>query len=180
MNTSKIAGFSMTELLLGVSVQAIVIGAALAIMGQSSDTYDTTSRLGLLQEQASHATEDIARELRLADGGAVLITQENGADRIDFRVPVDFVSNKVVWSTQITFKYVPSSVDVNKNGIADEGHIVRIQDGRERVLCNNVQSGGFKATLLDGTVTLQLDMVTADTPDKVYRQSVEVSASLRN
>ena len=33
--------------------------------------------------------------------------------------------DKQIW----TFKYEPTATDVNKNGIADEGHIVRIQDG---------------------------------------------------
>ena len=111
MRGASEAGFSLTELLIALAITSLVTGGALSILSQSTETYATTSRLGRIEEEGRRALSELSLELKMADGGTLLITQQNGSDRLDFNVPVGRDGEDVIWSAPITYQVEPSSKD---------------------------------------------------------------------
>ena len=117
----------------------------------------------MIEEKARKSLATIATELPWAEGSSLLITNENGSNRLDLRVSTSYVSEAVVWSNTITYSVAPSTFDANHDGIQNEGDLVRTQNGITRTLCSAVVNGGFTATRVDDHVTLQLRLAQTDT-----------------
>jgi len=152
------AGLSLVELMFTV-VAAVALLCTTIQLGRSSRmlTSSTLAR-GHLVMAAEQALLRSGRDLRWAQPTTLLITTENGSDRADFVVCTAFDGDEPQWSTPITLRVEPISGDANRNGAADEGQLVRIQDGETMVLCRNVTKGGFSLKrddfLLEAEVTL--------------------------
>ena len=174
------SGFTLVELMASLVALATVTAAIYSVYDQSTDAYVTMSRLGIIQEEGRRSLEAILDEARFADKGSLLITQENGSDRLDFRVPADEDAGEIVWSEPIILRYEPSSIDSNGNGIVDEGMIVRIQGGARRVLCHHVEQGELRMQREGDLVTIRLRLITTDHHRAVVGAAVESSVRLRN
>jgi len=92
-------------------------------------------------------TERIERELRWAQASTLLVTTVNGSSCLSYRIPASIVGGVITWSSTITVEYQNSILDANDDHLVDEGSIVRIQNGKTRVLCDYVPKGGFSAVL---------------------------------
>ena len=181
MRRDSEAGFTISEILIALVIQVLVMGGVLSMLSQSTETYATTSRLGRIEEEGRRALSELSLELKMADGGTLLITQQNGSDRLDFNVPVGRDGEDVIWSAPITYQVEPSSKDANQNGVVDEGMLVRIQNGRRRFLCHYIPLGGLSIVRTGDTVSMRLDLMIADElPNRLLQISVSTSSMIRN
>ena len=175
------AGFTLLEMVIVMTIMSIVMGVVVLSQKSTQGLMSQTSTSGLLEEKALKALEAVAFEARWSDSGSFLITQENSSDRLDLQLPVDFVSGTPVWSTPVTYRVEPSTIDADENGVMNEGRFVRIQDGVTRVLSDYVVLGGFSATMTDENVVLQLSLAKRDgTSDGLLTANAQTSISVRN
>ena len=185
------SGFSLLEMITATSISAVAFVILISALGASSDTYLSLSRVGRAEEDGRRAVDSIANDLRMADKDMFVITMENGANRVDFRVPTGYTAEEVddhggvtpgsvTWSTSVTIRYEPSSVDANMNGVVDEGRLVRIEDGRERVLCNYVEAGQFSVVRSSDHVAIRIGLIVSDGSGHLVQRSVETSVEFRN
>jgi hypothetical protein len=158
-----------------IAVGAACIGGQLA----ATNLMNESAALGALEEQAIYAVQQVAFDARWADGGALLLSTSNGSRRIDLRTAVDFAGGHPVWSPTVIYRVVPSSSDSNGNGIADEGQLVRIQNGVTRVICDDVVPGGFTAIRVGDNLAIQVNLRTYHFGRPVS-VSVATSATIRN
>jgi hypothetical protein len=107
------------------------------------------------------------------------VTQDFGSSRLDFRVPTGTVGGAVTWSSTITVKYAPSNLDADHDGKADDGALVRIQDGVTRVLCNEVPVGGFAVAVNGANLALTLQLQATDAERRFERSRGTQSGSVR-
>ncbi|MBN2489674.1 MAG: hypothetical protein JXQ29_02350 [Planctomycetes bacterium] len=174
-------GTTVTELIVSFAILSLIFLCVFAILSSSSSLHGASSRMAVIEDQSRTALDTMAREIRLADRQSLLITTENGADRLDCRVPLRFAGGAVVWSSPITFRYEPSSFDTNRNGIVDEGRIVRLQNGARRILCQHVQPGGLGFEREQNNVAIRMRLFTAGVDrNDLLVTAVETSVSLRN
>jgi len=174
------AGSSALELLISVTIFVALVGSLTEIFRSYSATSSQFRAQGSLDEKAWRVTDLIRRELRWAQGSTLLVTSESGSGRLDFRTAAGFVGGATTFSSTITIKYVPSVVDANHDHKVNEGSIVRIEDGRARVLCDFVPIGGFVATLQGADVALDLTLSVSDDHHRTVRARSTVAASARN
>jgi type II secretory pathway pseudopilin PulG len=174
------AGFTLVELVICFSISLVILGMV-AETGKASDQFsDTTLALGRLEEKASQTSFEMAKELRWAQPTTVLITLENDASRIDFFKADGFVAGLTTWTSAITYSYQPSPIDSNGNGIADEGILVRTQDGKERVLCRNVDAGSLAIDRAEDSIQIQLTHFQVTGDKRVLNGTIQIAASLIN
>jgi len=173
------AGFTFMEMLVGagimVAVGAVCFGGQLA----ATSTMNESAALGALEEQAIVAVKHVAFDARWADGGAMLLSTSNGSRQIDLRTAVDLAGGNPVWSPTVTYRVVPSASDSNGNGIADEGQLVRIQNGVTRVICDDVVPSGFTATRTGDTLEIQVRLLRVHCGRPVT-VTAATSATIRN
>ncbi len=174
------AGFTLVEMMISFSLCLLLMGLVIEASAASQQMSGTSLSLGRLEEKASKASFLIASELRWAQPDTLLITVDNGSDRIDFVKADGFVGGLMIWTTTITYMYQPSPVDANGNGIADEGTLVRIQDGKESVISRNVVEGSLSIDRDEDFLLVQLAHFQL-TPDKrIMNGLIQASSSLIN
>jgi hypothetical protein len=174
------SGFTVVELAVTVGVSlvlfAFVTQAIRGLMQLSSESLVA----GRLEEAAGHVTTSMASELRWADPTTLLITAQNGSSRIDCQLAEGYDGTQTIWSTPVTFRYEPSPVDTNENGVLDEGSIVRIQDGRTRTLCRNVAQGGLAISVQSETVEVEVTVFGQGARDRPLQASARSVGHLLN
>ena len=175
------AGLTVLEVLIATVVATVALGILITALGASSDTYMSVSRIARAEEGGRRALDAIVNDLRLADKDMFVITPEFGSHRVDFRVPTGYDDHGgVQWSTTIAIRYEPSTLDANLNSSMDEGMLVRIQDGRRRVLCHYIEQGQFSLERTGDHVAVELGLVIGDGKGRVATRSVRTSVELRN
>lgn len=180
MSARTRAGFTVIEaaVTMGVSVVlfALVFQAAQGLMQLSS----TSLTAGRLEEASGRITTAVASELRWANPETLLLTEESGSTRVDCEIAEGFDGAATLWSTPVTFRYVPSPVDENENGVLDEGSIVREQDGVPRVLGRHVSQGGFAVTTDNGTLSVRVTLFAEDRQGRDLQATTEAFAQILN
>lgn len=180
MSARTRAGFTVLEaaVTMGVSVVlfALVFQAAQGLMQLSS----TSLTAGRLEEASGRITASIASELRWANPATLLLTVESGSTRVDCEIAEGYDGVTTLWSTPVTFRYVPSPVDENENGVLDEGTIVREQDGRQRVLGRHVSAGGLEVTALNGALQVRVTLFADDRQGRELEATTAASAQVLN
>jgi hypothetical protein len=175
------AGFSLLELCLSFALLVAILGMVGVVQMSSAGLLTTTSTNGLLHESAMHALEVIASEMRWAEAASVIASAQNGSSRLDFKTPVGYAGGNPIWSTNITYMIVPAAIDWNSDGVINEGRFIRLQDGKQRVLCDYVIPGGFTAVLAGQNVSLQLRLTKVNTQTSdLLSANEQTSISLRN
>ncbi len=181
MRRASESGFSVIELAISLAILSLATGAALSLLDQSADTYVTTSLLGRIEEEGRKALSELSLVLKLADMDTLLITQQNGSDRVDVNLPVGINGGVVTWSGPITYLVEPSTKDANLNGVVDEGMLVRMQNGRRWILCHYIPLGGLSIVRTGTAVSVRLDLMIADKKlDQLLQTSVSTSIAIRN
>ena len=174
------SGFTVLELIVSIAVTAILVGMLSQATGASKKLSSTSLNLGRAQEAASQAVLTIASDLRWAQPDTMLITQENGSDRVDFLVAEDYDGTQTVWSTPISYVYQPIAFDANGNGLPDEGRIVRLQDGNQRVVCRNVELGGLALERNEDSTTVQIAVFSMTSDKQLLKGNAKTSVTLVN
>jgi hypothetical protein len=175
------AGFSLLEVCIAFTLLVAILGMVGIVQMSSAGLLTTTSTRGLLHESAMHALEVAASELRWAESTSVIASAQNGSSRLDFRTPTGYAGGNPIWSTNITYMIVPSTIDWNSDGVLSEGRFIRIQDGRQKVLCDYVIPGGFNAVLAGQNVALQLRLTKVNTETtELLSANEQTSISIRN
>ena len=174
------AGFTMLEVMIATSVTVMIFGFLYQVLYGSQRLSSTTLSLGRIEEAGSQAALAMTSEIRWADPTLLLITTEAGSDRLDFRVVADYVAGTVLWSPMITYRYEPSPVDWDGNGVLDEGTVTRTQNGDRRVICRRVGAGGLVIDQDENTVSIQLTLFATDDDGLIHRRSVQTSVTLMN
>jgi len=174
------AGFTMIEVMIATAVTILITSFLYQILYGSQRLSSTTLSLGRVEEAGSRATLAMASEIRWADPALVLITNEAGSSRLDFRVVDDYVGGTVLWSPMITYVYEPSPVDWDGNGVLDEGTVTRTQSGDTRVICRRVRTGGLVITQDENTVSIQLTLSATDDDGLIHTGTVQTSVTLLN
>jgi hypothetical protein len=180
MKARRQSGSSALELVITVAVFAMVMSGLVGVLQSATSSSRQFEGVGGLDEKAWQVTDGIVRELRWAEAGTLLVTQDSGSSRLDFRVPTGAVGGAVTWSSTITVKYAASNLDADHDGKADDGALVRIQDGVTRVLCNEVPVGGFAVAVNGANLALTLQLQATDAERRVERSRATESASVRN
>ncbi len=180
MRRSREAGMSALELVITAAIFATVMGGIVGVLRTASSDADQQGARGSLDEKAWQVTDRIERELRWAQATTLLVTTLNGSSCLSYRVPASIVNGVVTWSPTITVEYQNSYVDANDDRVVDEGALVRIQNGKTRVLCDYVPKGGFSAVLTGTSVALSLTLQLTDAGKRVVASTETDTVSLRN
>lgn len=179
-DTSSQDGVTIVEFAIGLAILSAFALAMTQIVPTSATLASTATVLGRLDEAVGQTTMAVGSELRWARPDTLLITTDNGCDRADFVVATDYVGGATTWSTAIVIRYEPVDGDANDNGVADEGNLVRIQDGVTRVLCRNVDHGSF--TIVDdaGRIQVGITVFGRASSGEVLRRTGQYSTNLVN
>ena len=116
----------------------------------------------------------------MADADTVFVTETNGVSTLDFRLPTGYASGSASWGPTIRYQYEPSTVDANSNGKADEGRVVRIENGVSTVVCDYVKENGFTVTQDGANLSIQVTCVAADSKGVILESTLQTSVTFRN
>jgi hypothetical protein len=179
MRRSKRAGFTVVD---AVIATAIVVGATWFLYEdiRGSKELASAAPAGRVDVAGRRAAMAMVSEVRWADPDLLLITTESGASRVDFRVAEDRVDGEIEWSPVITFRYEPSPIDWNENGVLDEGTVTRTQAGSTRELCRLVEEGGLVIEKLEDTISIKLNLTAINDDGLLRHETVDTSATLLN
>lgn len=178
--TSARGGLTVIELTISLGISVALFALVAQVIGGLSHLSSTTLSVGRAEEAASQVSEAMSSEIRWADPETLLITAENGSSRVDFRVSLGYDGSETIWSTPVVYRFEPSDRDANGNGIADEGRLVRIQDGRTRTLCRNVPVGGLSISQKNETIAVEVGVFTKDAQGRLLQRTAEAVTHLLN
>lgn len=173
-------GMSLLELLIAAIILSLVVVTIYSVLESSAQSFATGVRLETIQDNARRVVDQIAEELRMADATTLITSVHNNADRIQFRNVSSYTGGAIVWSSTIEYRYEPSTIDANENGKADDGKIVRVQNGQTQTMCDYLKQGGIKFTRSGNNMYIKLTLINADGRYKQTETFVETSITLRN
>jgi Tfp pilus assembly protein PilE len=174
------AGFTLIEAAVTVTVSLVLFGLVFQATQGLIQLSSTSLAAGKLEEASGRISTTIASELRWANPETLQLTVENGSTRVDCEIAEGYDGTNTLWSTTVTFHYVPSPVDENENGVLDEGSVVREQDGITRVLGRHVSQGGLSVTSEDGTLVVSVTVFAEDRQGRDLEATTTASAQVLN
>jgi len=150
-HTSR-AGFSIIEMLISVSIAAILATSATMAAAESYVAYRTTNINSTLEANIRRSLDRVVRELMSTSFDVITpanLDDDFGSDEVVFQDAVDVVDGAIVWGNarRLAFEYeqgeFDDGVDNNGNGLVDEGMLVLTRnDGlateHRIVICHNV------------------------------------------
>ena len=173
-------GFGLIEVLVGASVAAVLVTMLTRALSASLELSSTSLTLGGIERTACTALQSLVRELRWAQPDALIITEENGSPRLDYRIAEAYDGTETEWSSTITLLFEPTGDDANNNGIVDEGRLVLVQDGRRRTLCRNVPAGGFTVARTDQRIDMDLTVFGVSRSQRLLTARKRAAVTLLN
>lgn len=173
-------GASLLEITIATGATVLLLALLFRTNTAASMLTSTALTDGRLQESASQTLQTVGADLRWARATALLLTDENGSTRADYFVAEDYDGTDTVWSSQVVLHYEPSDLDEDGNGVADEGRLVRIQDGRTRTLCRNVREGGFSVARVGNRLTVSLSIFGTSRDGRLLEATEEHTVVLVN
>lgn len=124
---SKRAGFSMIEILIALTLFAILSASALQMAITGSGAYRLGVAVANLEMRTGRAVERIVRELYTAESASLTPANPNGGDSLTFSVPAA-TPVPVTFRVELAPLEIRNGIDDNGNGLIDEGVLVRISD----------------------------------------------------
>ena len=105
-------GFSLVELLVAITIGAIILAGAITLFVNNRDTYKTTNELSRLQETARYALGMMIKDIRMAGYFGCAdrldtVTDNNGAAAGDLWNPANPIEG---WEGGVAGNYLPSNV----------------------------------------------------------------------
>lgn len=169
-----------------VLILAATLGIIYSVLLGSQETYSNGSKVAHLQERARIAVDAMANELRQTGASKVTTALYNGSTAITFQTNSGFSGGAVQWSTPIVYRFelesgeLQNGKDDNKNGLVDEGRVVRIQDGKSVTITDDVMFSGLSFNLVGNNLEIMLIMIGRDLKGRSISSKVDTSVSLRN
>jgi len=161
-DTQPRAGYSLIELLIVLTVLALILGSVAMVGNANQNAYETGITSAHLESQAEIAMGRILAELRAA-GVETLVpdpTAGLGSDQLQYAQAVDVVDGEVVWAPRRSLEFVhelgelDDGLDNNGNGLADEGRVVLTEDvdglGERQMILTRWVSEGFAGEFQNG------------------------------
>jgi hypothetical protein len=177
---SQLAGYSLLEVLIALAV-------TLALGGMATRAFESTTQLsaatladGRVQEVTSQISLRLASELRWADPSSVILSNFNGSGRVDFPVATGFDGTATVWSAPIAFYYEAVAEDLDGDGVANEGVLLREQGGQQRVLCRNVRAGSLSFARDQERLTIGLTVFARGSEGQLAERQAEFEVTFVN
>ena len=105
-------GFSLVELMVAITIGAIILAGAVTLFVNNRDTYKTTNELSRLQETARYALGMMVKDIRMAGYFGCAdrldtVTDNNGAAAGDLWNPANPMEG---WEGDVAGNYLPSNV----------------------------------------------------------------------
>ena len=149
---SRRGGFTIVEIMIAMTILAVVGGAITLAVQSSIGVYSTATRVVDLEDQGRYTLQRI-KTLLLATSQTMINPRPGSpasTNSVDFQRAVGAVGLAITWGNleRIQFQYEPSELndgnDNNGNGLVDEGRLVWIQNvglasQRQIVLCKYVR-----------------------------------------
>ena len=144
------AGFSLTEMLIGVSIAAILATSATMAAAESYVAYKAASLNSTLEGNLRRSMDRVVRELMSTGMDSIFpAVDADPQDDVVFSEIVDVTGGIITWGNpkRLAFEYedgeLDDGVDNNGNGLVDEGVLVlTLNDGqaneRRVVICHGV------------------------------------------
>lgn len=170
-------GLTLLEILIATVILSLLLVLAYSVLGPLPEVYSDSVRRANLEEAARRAVEEIARDLRVADGATLTVSSYRGSDRVKFRAPQKYVEEGVVWGPMVQYRVEPSKVDANRNGVADDGRVVRVENNSVRTICHFVPPGALSFKRQGNNVFIRLELSSSAGAGAPV---VETSVTLRN
>lgn len=172
---NRMRGLSLVELLVAITLGAIILGGAVSLFVNNRDTYKTTNELSRLQETARYALDMVVKDIRMSGYFGCAdrldtVTDNTGAAAGDLWNPTNPIEG---WEGDVAANYLPSNVVGNGFGsvvdnVADNPGATDGDDGRVLALGGIVPDSITLRYLagnmadLTGTVGVLDNRVTAD------------------
>ncbi|MHC4860509.1 MAG: prepilin-type N-terminal cleavage/methylation domain-containing protein [Planctomycetota bacterium] len=207
------SGFTLLEIVIVSAALAVIVLGVYAILGTGLDTYGAGMRMSELEKRANLVASRIAEEL--SDSSPDVMFPTTGppafATVVNFQTNTGYTDGAIVWGppVRIEFQYAPDDpndgVDNNRNGLIDEGRIVRRENPgqpNERlvVLTNWVpeylegeipnssddngngleDERGFSVSVEEGVWILHITLSRPGPSGRMHMHTVEVSVQPRN
>ncbi|HKX45376.1 MAG TPA: prepilin-type N-terminal cleavage/methylation domain-containing protein [Planctomycetota bacterium] len=150
------AGFTFLEVMIAVTLLAVIAGSAALVGRRGTDAFRNTSARTVAEAEARRAIGRIAQELQEAmpDTVSPVAGFPAGSDTLDFRRGEDFVAGAVVLSDLCRIELRPepgeadNGADDDGDGLVDECIVVLVKDvlganEQEAVLARNVRELGL-------------------------------------
>jgi prepilin-type N-terminal cleavage/methylation domain-containing protein len=162
--TSRAGGFTLVEVMIGLTVVALFLGAVGTVTLSARGVYEQGLSSAALEARARRTVQRIASELTSANGDmlAPQATAPLGAGTITYRSCVGYAGGAQQWTTdsRILLRADPrdpnDGVDNDTDGTIDEQQIVLVRDAgllteTEAVICGGVREllEGETANLAD-------------------------------
>jgi prepilin-type N-terminal cleavage/methylation domain-containing protein len=162
--TSKRGGFTLIEVMIGVTVMALFLGAVGMVTLSAQGVYEQGISSASLEARARRAVQRIASELTAAVAASITPRPEGamGGSEFTFRTSMGFVGPVQQWSSTSRIQLRPDPRDANdgidndSDGLIDERQIVLVRDvglgtETEAVICGGVREllEGETANLVD-------------------------------
>jgi len=177
ISNDRARGLSLIELLVAITLGAILLGGAITLFVNNRDTYKTTTELSRLQETARYALNMMVKDIRMAGYFGCAdrldtVTDNTGAAAGDLWNPANPIEG---WEGDVAGNYLPSNVAGNGFGsvvdiVADNPGTTDGDDGRVlalggtvpdsitlRYLAGSMGTANGNATVLDNLVTKSVD-----------------------
>jgi len=134
---NRMRGLSLVELLVAITLGAIILGGAVSLFVNNRDTYKTTNELSRLQETARYALDMVVKDIRMSGYFGCAdrldtVTDNTGAAAGDLWNPANPIEG---WEGDVAANYLPSNVVGNGFGsvvdnVADNPGATDGDDGR--------------------------------------------------
>jgi prepilin-type N-terminal cleavage/methylation domain-containing protein len=150
------AAFTMIECLLGLAISALLLTAVAVAFNASLVNYRENERM---YETANSARQALTR----------ITTQLRTADAVNPASPANECSFITAEGWDITYEF----------RAADNALYLRLDDGTEYVLCNNVTAASFTRTLTDDGLACKSVQISLTVADGDYDRTLSAAAVVR-
>jgi len=146
------AGFSAIEMVISVTIAAILATSASMAAAESYVAYRVTNINSTLEGNIRRSLDRVVRELMSTSFDVITpanLDDDFGSDEIVFQEAIDVVGEAIVWDNarRLGFEYeegeLDDGIDNNGNGLVDEGRLVLTRDdglatAQRIIICHNV------------------------------------------
>lgn len=189
------AGFTAIEIVIGMTLVALVLVNVSTIVRSSSSVYESGSMSSVLEEQAEQVMERIAYTVMSARREDIdAPSSPNAVSALEFPLPLGLEDGVQVWSDDQRIELVIETGQIVNtkttthgaarrivwaNHVPDllEGEVVNEKDDNGNELNDE---RGLAFDLEEGQVAIKLTLRRADTKQAVYTRTLETRVTCRN
>jgi len=190
------AAFTFIEVVIALSVFALITLVTLLVLTSSTSTYMTTVAMGDTQERARAILDQIANELKFT--GPDECDGWNFPDQTEVRSisfsrceGFDTTSSLKQWGSVIAYSFqldageAADGFDNDGDGLIDEAVLYRTENGTTVAIAKDLQYGNCSFYRIGNQIfikccTLKKDTTRPDEPERAYRRMYETCVTTRN